>query len=83
MARSSSIVSARLSASKTIRLMNRPSESDRPIEMVPEMRISVRLPVEKSGCAHRTSEKAATTSTVPTAAQRVGTMAHSCGKRVK
>ena len=77
------MVAARLSASPTMRLMNRPSERDNPIEMVPETRISARLPPEKSSCAHRTREKAATTTTVPTAAHLVGTMAHSWGKSVK
>ncbi len=51
--------------------------------MVLEMRISVRLSLEKSSWAHRTSEKAVTTSTVPMTAHRVGTMAHSWGKSVK
>ena len=83
MARSWSIVSARLSASPTIRLMKSPRASDSPIEIVPEIRISVRLPAEKSVWAHRTTEKAVTTTTVPMAAHRVGTIAHSCGNSVK
>ena len=74
---------ARLSASPTIRLMKSPSESDRPIEIVPEMRTSVRVPAAKSLCAHRTRENATTTSTVPIAAHRVGTIAHSWGNSVK
>ena len=82
-ARSSSMVSARLSASPTIRLMNSPSERDSPIEMTLEMRISARLSAEKPSCPQRTTANAVTTSTVPTTAQRVGSIAHSWGKRAK
>ena len=81
--RSSSIVSARLSASVMIRLMNSPSERDRPIEIVPEIMMSVRLPGANSSWAHRTSENAVTTTKVAATAEREGSIAHSWGNRAK
>ena len=50
-----------------IRLMNRPSESERPIEIVPEMTDLGEALRANSIWAHRTSENAATTTTVPIA----------------
>ena len=78
------MVSARLSASPTIRLMKSPRESESPIEMVPEIEdLGEAVRRRSSVWAHRTTEKAVTTTTVPIAAHRVGTIAHSWGNSAK